>query len=264
MTEPQNEYISDAMEMLGITEPKQIITTVSGFIPVFEVVMQEYDDYMTALVFGRIWQYCGMSDGVCRASIDRIARDLKMSGATIMRHIERLETGGYIYDTTPDRRNRPHEYVDCGKVVMKGSLHAGIAQKNSGIAQKNVTIAQSQLIKQYNTTIKQVNDNDEKTEIDRRTAILSTLYSNNIGAITPMIADILKDIAETYPDEIWYKPAFEIAVKNNARNLAYIETVLRNWRDKGRDWAPKMSYSKQGNLQQTPTLEEALAKAGYQ
>jgi DnaD/phage-associated family protein len=147
---------------------------------------------------------------------------------------------------------------------MKGSLHAGIAQKNSGIAQKNVTIAQSQLIKQYNTTIKQVNDNDEKTEIDRRTAILSTLYSNNIGAIKQMTGEILKDIAETYPDETWYPAAFEIAVKNNARNLAYIETVLRNWQDKGRDWAPKMSYNKQGTLQQTPTLEEALAKAGYQ
>jgi hypothetical protein len=152
MTQPQADYVTDALEMMGIVEPKQIVTEVSGFIPVFEVVLHHYKDYMTALVFGRMWQYCGMSDGVCKATIDRLATDLEMSVATVIRHIELLEEGGYIYDQTPERRNRPHEYVDCGKVIMKGSLSA-ISQKNVRLSQKNVAISERQLIKQDNTNI---------------------------------------------------------------------------------------------------------------
>lgn len=155
MSQDQAEYITDALEMIGIVEPKQIVTEISGFVPVFDVVLSHYKDPMTALVFGRIWQYCGMIDGVCKAAIDRIADDLEISGATVMRHIEKLEEGGYVLDTTPDRRNRPHEYIDCGKVAMKNSLSA-IAQKNVRLAQKNMAIAESQLIKQDNTIIKEI------------------------------------------------------------------------------------------------------------
>ena len=157
MSQDQADYITDALEMMGIVEPKQIVTEVSGFIPVFEVVLHHYKDYMTALVFGRMWQYCGMKDGVCKATIETLAQDLEMSTATVMRHIELLEQGGYIYDRTPERRNRPHEYVDCGKVVMKGSLSA-ISQKNVRLSQNNVAISESQLIKQDNTNIKQLDD----------------------------------------------------------------------------------------------------------
>ena len=157
MSQDQADYITDALEMMGIVEPKQIVTEVSGFIPVFEVVLHHYKDYMTALVFGRMWQYCGMKDGVCKATIETLAQDLEMSTATVMRHIELLEQGGYIYDRTPERRNRPHEYVDCGKVVMKGSLSA-ISQKNVRLSQNNVAISESQLIKQDNTNIKQFDD----------------------------------------------------------------------------------------------------------
>lgn len=56
MSEPQEQYIIDALEIMGTR--KTIITEVSGFIPVFEVVLHHYKDYMTALVFGRMWQYC--------------------------------------------------------------------------------------------------------------------------------------------------------------------------------------------------------------
>jgi len=171
MPETKPEYITDALEMMGIVEPKQIVTEVSGFIPVFEVVLHHYKDYMTALVFGRMWQYCGMSDGVCRATIDRLATDLEMSVATVIRHIELLEEGGYIYDQTPERRNRPHEYVDCGKVVMKGSISA-ISQKNVRLSEKNTTLSERQLIKQDNTTIKEKQDEILKSANKKVDAIL--------------------------------------------------------------------------------------------
>ena len=58
------------------------------------------------------------------------------------------------------------------------------------------------------------------------------LYEENIGPLTPIIADALKDAAETYPPE-WVAEALEIAVKSNKRNWKYVEAILRRWKEEG-------------------------------
>jgi len=155
MSEEQEDYLTDALEMIGVVQPKKIETQISGWIPVFDFVVDFYQDPITAIVFGRRWQYCGMEDGVCRASLSKLAKDLHLDEATVMRHTEKLVKDGFLVDKTPTRRNRPHVYVDGGKVTMKTALNAHIAHSNTSIAQSNVGIAQSQLIKQDKTNIKQ-------------------------------------------------------------------------------------------------------------
>ena len=59
------------------------------------------------------------------------------------------------------------------------------------------------------------------------------LYEENIGPLTPMIADALKDAEETYHPE-WIVEVIEIAVKNNKRNWKYCEAILKRWKDEGR------------------------------
>jgi len=59
------------------------------------------------------------------------------------------------------------------------------------------------------------------------------LYEENIGPLTPMIADMLKDAEEMYSDA-WIAEALEIAVKNNIRNWKYVEAILRRWKEKGK------------------------------
>lgn len=155
MSEQPEDYITDALEMIGVSEPRKIITEVSGFIPVFEVVLHHYKDYMTALVFGRMWQYCNMSDGVCKASLERIGGDLEVSAVTVMRHAEKLVADGYLIDTTPDRRNAPHEYLDGRKVEMKSRITAGMTESKPTVIKSNTSVINSQLIKQDNTNIKE-------------------------------------------------------------------------------------------------------------
>ena len=58
------------------------------------------------------------------------------------------------------------------------------------------------------------------------------LYEENIGPLTPLIADALKDAEQTYPPE-WVAEALEIAVKNNKRNWKYVEAILRRWKEEG-------------------------------
>ena len=59
------------------------------------------------------------------------------------------------------------------------------------------------------------------------------LYEENIGPLTPLIADALKDAEESYSDE-WITDAIEIAVKNNKRNWKYVEAILKRWKEEGR------------------------------
>ena len=59
------------------------------------------------------------------------------------------------------------------------------------------------------------------------------LYEENIGPLTPLIADVLKDAEELYEPE-WIADAIELAVKNNKRNWKYCEAILKRWKEEGR------------------------------
>ena len=59
------------------------------------------------------------------------------------------------------------------------------------------------------------------------------LYEENIGPLTPLIADALKDAEELYHAE-WITEAIELAVKNNKRNWKYCEAILKRWKEEGR------------------------------
>jgi DnaD/phage-associated family protein len=61
-----------------------------------------------------------------------------------------------------------------------------------------------------------------------------TLYEQNIGPLTPMIADILRDVEATYPQS-WIEEAMEIAVQNNVRKWSYINAILEDWKNRGKD-----------------------------
>jgi DnaD/phage-associated family protein len=58
------------------------------------------------------------------------------------------------------------------------------------------------------------------------------LYEENIGPLTPLLADALKDAEQTYPPE-WVVEALEIAIKSNKRNWKYVEAILRRWKEEG-------------------------------
>lgn len=57
---------------------------------------------------------------------------------------------------------------------------------------------------------------------------ISQLYEENIGQITPMVSERLKDIASRYP-EGWFKEALGRAMGAGVRKLAYIESILERW-----------------------------------
>ncbi len=60
------------------------------------------------------------------------------------------------------------------------------------------------------------------------------LYEENIGLLTPLLAEQLKSALDEYPAE-WLAEAIREAVKNNVRRWAYIQRILENWHERGRN-----------------------------
>jgi len=60
------------------------------------------------------------------------------------------------------------------------------------------------------------------------------LYEQNIGMITPMIAEELKEAEKLYPPQ-WIEEAFKEAVTLNKRSWRYIARILERWASEGKD-----------------------------
>jgi len=60
------------------------------------------------------------------------------------------------------------------------------------------------------------------------------LYEQNIGIITPMIAEELQEAEKTYPPQ-WIEEAFKEAVTLNKRSWRYIVRILERWASEGKD-----------------------------
>jgi DnaD/phage-associated family protein len=59
------------------------------------------------------------------------------------------------------------------------------------------------------------------------------LYEQNIGPLTPMVADRITRAIQEYP-AAWIEDAIEEAVAYNRRNWKYIEAILESWTAQGR------------------------------
>ncbi len=73
----------------------------------------------------------------------------------------------------------------------------------------------------------------EEAEIKPPSDIFS-LYEQNIGMLTPMIAEELQEAEKLYPAD-WIESAFREAVSLNKRSWKYIARILERWAVEGKD-----------------------------
>ena len=74
------------------------------------------------------------------------------------------------------------------------------------------------------------------------------LYEDNVGMLSPMMAEQLKEAEEAY-SQSWIEDAFREAVSANARNWRYIATILERWEREGRDDGRPGGYLKKAGNQ---------------
>jgi DNA replication protein len=77
-------------------------------------------------------------------------------------------------------------------------------------------------------------DDDQPVSLLIERPNIFVLYEQNIGPLTPLIADELRDAEQTYPMR-WIEEAIDLAVQNNVRKWRYILSILERWRQEGKD-----------------------------
>lgn len=86
------------------------------------------------------------------------------------------------------------------------------------------------------------------------------LYEQNVGLVSPIIADQLIEALEIYPEE-WIEEAIHEAVGYNHRHWRYIQSILERWASEGRgDEANRRSGRAAGSLDPEKYLRGKYAK----
>jgi DNA-binding Lrp family transcriptional regulator len=174
---------------------KTVLANVDGFTPVIDEIVKDVG-LMSAVVFGRMWRFCQMKDGVCNASLEKIAEEIGVDRATVMRHAKDLCAAGYLKDLTPDLRNHPHTYADTGKVMLR--LNFGVAQNNSKkphVADSNTTVAQSN-VTVAESKLKKDSKKDSKKVKEGAVAPRANEFPSNV---------VFREVTERYPAKAnWY------------------------------------------------------------
>lgn len=117
------------------------------------------------------------------------------------------------------------------RATQRGTLICG---QSNGDALYFMNTAQGrEALRQLDAGTWTPDDNGHSVELMPERPNVYALYEANVGMMTPMIADALKDAERTYPAQ-WIADAIQEAVKSNKRNWRYIETVLKNWQEEGK------------------------------
>jgi len=108
---------------------KTILTEVDGWTPMIDKLIIEHG-YMTSMIFGIIWRYCQMIDGVCTASKETLAKKLGVSRQTIITHANWLVKNGYL--TVFNKEGEPSTYRDTGKAGVSIRITGGVKEIDRG------------------------------------------------------------------------------------------------------------------------------------
>jgi DnaD/phage-associated family protein len=73
------------------------------------------------------------------------------------------------------------------------------------------------------------------------------LYEDNIGILSPILAEELREAEQQYPPE-WIEDAFREAVEQNKRSWRYVARILERWEREGRSDGRPQRYPKKAGF----------------
>lgn len=175
-------------------------------------------------------------EGYCWPSYDTIATKVNITRRSAMRIIIELERGGYLtrverYKDTGDRDSNGFQLSES---VMISQTWGVVTEESPGVVTQESPRSDRGVTRVVTQESPKPSINHQLTIKDTATATekLTKLYENNIGFISYITAEIIRDAAIEYPSD-WFEPAFREMIKNNVRNWNYVEAILERWKRDG-------------------------------
>lgn len=206
---------------------------------------------MSALVMGLVWElpkttefgraekivllaYADHADSNGRniyPSVDLIARKTFYEERAVQITTRRLESSGYLIPdgVGPRGTNRwriPIETTQEGGAKIAPVQNQDVKNAPEGNAPEGNAPEPSVVVLKPSTA------STGDTPKLGLSAEIFRMYEAEIGLLTPLIADALKDWLDDVPHQ-WIIDAMRRSVVGNKRSWAYVEAILRAWKAKG-------------------------------
>lgn len=133
------------------------------------------------------------------------------------------------------------------RAVDRGTLVSGAVQLGDG--QERIYMLNTEADRSTLTAISKTDlslrplQTDEPWEGTEERPNIFALYEDNVGILSPMMADELRDAEQVYPAP-WIEDAFREAVTQNKRNWRYIARILERWEREGRGYGESGRHTK--------------------
>ncbi len=167
----------------------------------------------------------GLEQGVARGTLLRIYLKLVSEGTDDVEVI-----AWYFFNTARSRKVVTE--LQGGEIIPARLLNLDQQEVPQMAQESQQTIATGE----YASSRGQISEtrtvaSNVQVQVERPNIFV--LYEQNIGLLSPLIAEDLKDAADQYPAE-WIEAAFREAVQHNKRKWTYIRAILRRWETEGR------------------------------
>jgi len=137
-------------------------------------------------------------------------------------------------DRSSNADETPHDRSSNANETLQGRFGNGIVTPPESESESDLNLEE-----EGETAAKKIDD-----------GWIFRLYETEVGPLTPMIADMLKDSEQDY-ERAWIEAAVKEAVTNQARNWKYVEAILKRWKKDGfgapYPRGPGKNGGKQGN-----------------
>ena len=186
------------------------------------------------LMYGEITALTN-KQGECWATNKYFSELYKVHINTVSNWIQHLKNKGYISTEIiykEDKKTIEKRIIKISGEPIKKNVKTYQQKQREGI-NKNIERGINKNVEENNTRynntrlINNINSNSSNNNI-----YIIELFEKNIHSITPIEYEKLISWEKIFNDDVIAK-AIEISVLNNARSLSYIQTILRDWKNKG-------------------------------
>lgn len=197
-----------------------------------------YDKRLTPnakLLYGEITALCN-EKGYCWASNSYFAKLYEVSNKSISTWVNQLAELGYITTKliyAEGSKEVKERRICLSTTPIEENFHTP-RKKVLDPIEENFHTPMEEKVKD-NTTV--INNTINKEEEERKKLqfreIVGAYEQNGFGTLSSVSSGMIIDLVETYSSE-WVLDAMKESVKYNARNLKYVESILKGWKAKGK------------------------------
>ncbi len=126
-----------------------------------------------------------------------------------------------------------YQYYENTGIYCIDTVSIPCSESESVSVSESVSESESESVSESESESEPQNNNDDNSSVDNEFGTLCTAYEKNIGVLTPMIAEEIKDSLDEYGLQNCVDAISE-ALKNNVRKWSYVNGILTSWKREDR------------------------------